>query len=234
MGEQKRVAIIQSNYIPWKGYFDIINMVDEFVLYDEMQYPRRDWRNRNKIKTQHGLKWITIPIDVKGKYYQKINEAKVKNHDWCENHFKSLYHNYAKATHFSEYKNWLELIYEKAQRIDHLSAINHLFLTEICNFLGVKTAISWSRDFNIEGERTEKLLSICLQSGATHYLSGPAAKDYLEVEKFKEKGIEVEWMDYSGYPEYPQLYDGFEHGVTILDLLFNVGDKATEYMKSFQ
>lgn len=101
----KKVAILQSNYIPWKGYFDIINMVDEFILYDDMQYTRRDWRNRNKIMTPTGLIWLTIPVENKGKFYQKINETKVLDHEWVDKHWRSIQYNYAKTEYFRNMKN---------------------------------------------------------------------------------------------------------------------------------
>ena len=101
----KRVAIVQSNYIPWKGYFDLINSVDEFVLFDDMQYTRRDWRNRNKIKTPQGLKWLSIPVKVKGKYYQKINETKIEKRDWANKHWKTISMNYRDSPHFKKFEN---------------------------------------------------------------------------------------------------------------------------------
>src|SRR4051812_30045838 len=143
----KRVAILQSNYIPWKGYFDLIHMVDEFILYDDMQYTRRDWRNRNLIKTPDGLKWLTIPVETKGKYYQAIKDTKVSDHSWAENHYKAFIHNYSKAPYFQDYKDLLQGLYEKASQIEHLSHINFLFIQAICDLLNTKTKISWSSDY---------------------------------------------------------------------------------------
>src|ERR1700754_2429408 len=98
----KRVAIVQSNYIPWKGYFDLIAAVDEFILYDDMQYTRRDWRNRNQIKTPLGVQWMTVPVQVKGKYYQKIKDTEIDGIDWAEAHWRLLAQNYRRAAHFNE------------------------------------------------------------------------------------------------------------------------------------
>ena len=114
----KKVAILQSNYIPWKGYFDIINLVDEFILYDDMQYTRRDWRNRNQIKTVDGVKWLTIPVDTKGKFFQKINETKVSDHKWAEAHWKAICLNYAKAPYFKTYEPLFEELYRKAGEME--------------------------------------------------------------------------------------------------------------------
>ena len=229
----KKVAILQSNYIPWKGYFDIIHMVDEFILYDDMQYTRRDWRNRNKIKTPAGVKWLTIPVDTKGKYYQKINETKVMGHDWAREHWRSLCLNYAKAPFFKEYEPLFAGLYEKAGEMDYLSHINHLFLTSICDLLGITTRITWSSDYELTDGKTERLAALVRSAGGGWYLSGPAARDYIVDEVFDEYGIELAYMDYEGYPEYPQLHGDFEPNVSILDLLFMTGPDAPKYMKSF-
>jgi len=228
----KKVAILQSNYIPWKGYFDIINMVDEFILYDDMQYTRRDWRNRNRIKTPQGPKWLTIPVEVKGKYLQKINETKISDPQWQQKHWQQIVQNYKKAPHFQTFRDRFETIYHDNSET-YLSRINHEFITHICDLLDITTTIRWSSEFDLAEGRSEKLLSICKQTHATTYLSGPAAKGYLDESLFAAEGIEVEWMDYDGYPEYHQLFPPFRHDVTILDLIFNTGDQATTYMKSF-
>lgn len=228
----KKIAILQSNYIPWKGYFDLINMVDEFVLYDDMQYTRRDWRNRNKIKTPQGLKWLTIPVDVKGKYYQKINETLVSDASWSIKHWKTIAQFYSNAQFFKYYSDLFEDFYMYNER-QSLSSINAGLIGIINSILGIKTKITFSSDYALLGGKTEKLLGICKQSGADVYLSGPSAKEYFDDTLAEEMGIKVEWMDYSGYPEYCQLYDGFEHGVSVLDLIFNQGPSAIKFMKSF-
>jgi WbqC-like protein family len=134
----KKVAIVQSNYIPWKGYFDLIHSVDEFILFDDVQYTKRDWRNRNKIKTPKGTEWMTIPVNVKGKYYQKINETQVSHYQWAEEHWKALLHNYGKAKYFPDLKYDIYQLYEKASQLSLLSEINYLFIDFICQFLGIK------------------------------------------------------------------------------------------------
>ncbi len=228
----KKVAIIQSNYIPWKGYFDIINMVDEFILYDDAQYTRRDWRNRNKIKTPQGLLWLTIPVIVKGKYFQKIRDVKIADKNWAKKHWKAIKLNYSKAKYFKDYKDFFEELYLSSKE-EYLSEINYKFIIAINHLLGIKTKIRWSSEFILHGDKSEKLLSICKQCNANIYLSGPAAKSYLDVALFEKENIQVEWMDYSGYKEYEQLYPPFEHGVSIIDLIFNVGPHFKHYMKSF-
>lgn len=231
-GAGKRVAIIQSNYIPWKGYFDIINQVDEFILYDDRQYTRRDWRNRNLIKTPGGLRWLTIPVQVKGRYEQRIDETLIADLAWAQRHWKTIEQNYSRAPHFDAYRGAIHEIY--AQALDrHLSAVNRRFIEGICTLLGIRTKLSWSTEYEASGDRTERLVSLCSSAGAEEYVSGPAARAYIDEAAFRDAGVRLTYVDYSGYPEYPQLGQPFEHGVTILDLLFNVGDDARRYMKSF-
>lgn len=222
---------MQSNYIPWKGYFDMINMVDEFVLYDDMQYTRRDWRNRNKIKTPNGSQWLTIPIEVKGNYLQKIKDAKISEKKWAKKHWMAIQLNYKKAHCFKTYKELFEELYLTSNQ-NYLSEINYTFILEINKILGIKTKISWSSDYELNGERSEKLLNICKQSGTMEYISGPAAKNYLNVKLFEKENIKVTWMDYIAYPEYYQLYPPFEHSVSILDLIFNEGENSKNFLKS--
>jgi hypothetical protein len=226
----KKVAILQSNYIPWKGYFDMIAAVDEFILYDDMQYTRRDWRNRNQIKTPQGLKWLTVPVLVKGKYHQIIRDTKIDGTDWAAVHWKSLVQNYRRAPHFEEIAAWLEPIYLR-EPFDHISPLNRRFIEAICDYLGIKTSITNSWDYNLVDGKTERLANLCAQAGGTEYISGPAAKDYVKEQVFHDMGIKLSWFDYAGYPEYQQLWNGFTHGVTILDLLFNCGNEAPRYMR---
>ncbi len=228
----KSIAIVQSNYIPWKGYFDLINSVDEFVLYDDMQYTRRDWRNRNLIKTPRGLQWLTIPVEVKGKYLQKINETRVDGNAWQEKHWKTIVANYKAAPHFDYCNPVFEKLYLQST-YELLSETNYAFIKAICGLLNIKTKISWSSDYELTGERNERLAYICKQAKADTYLSGPAAKDYMDETVFERNNIKVKWMDYEGYPEYPQFHLPFEHRVSILDLLFHTGAESGKYMKSF-
>ena len=226
----KKVAIVQSNYIPWKGYFDMIAAVDEFILYDDMQYTRRDWRNRNQIKTPQGVQWLTVPVRVKGKYHQKIRETGIDDKEWASAHWKILVQNYRRAPHFPEIAGWLEPLYLNDPP-SYLYQLNRQFIEAICGYLSIETLISNSWDYDLVEGKTERLASLCAQAEGTEYLSGPAAKDYVDEKIFKEHGVNVTWFDYSGYPEYKQLGGEFTHGVTILDLLFNCGKNARHFMK---
>lgn len=228
----KSVAIVQSCYIPWKGYFDLINRVDEFILFDDRQYTRRDWRNRNRIKTPSGIAWLTIPVQAKGRYLQRIDETVVSGQEWRSDHWQTLYQSYRRAPCFDEYAEAIELLYLSSDE-EQLSRINRAFLERICELLGIGTKISWSTDYTASGDRSERLVSLCLEAGADRYLSGPRARAYLDEELFRSHGIAVSYVDYSGYRPYQQLYLPFEHHVSILDLLFHVGPDAPSYMHSF-
>ena len=226
----KKVAILQSNYIPWKGYFDIIGSVDAFVLYDDMQYTKNDWRNRNKIKTQNGLQWLSIPVRQES-LHQKINETKITDPKWNINHWRSISQSYAKAPFFKVYKERFEALFLEAKS-EYISDINRHFIEAINAMLGITTKIYDSREFVLAEGKSERLLALCQELGATTYLSGPAARDYLDEKIFRDAGMNVEWMDYSGYAEYHQLFPPFEHGVSVIDLILNEGENAKNFLKS--
>jgi hypothetical protein len=229
----KKIIITQSNYIPWKGYFDSINMVDEFVIYDDMQYTKRDWRNRNMIKTPQGPFWLSVPVEVKGKYFQKIRETRISDKKWAKEHWKTISFNYSKAPNFKEYKDIFEQLYNTMD-FDFLSDVNYAFIKTINDILGITTELKWSSDFELKEEKTERLVDICVKESATDYYSGPAAQAYMNEGLFNEKNVNVHYFDYSGYPEYRQLFGEFTHAVSILDLLFNEGKDAKNFMKSFK
>jgi len=206
--------------------------VDECVLFDDVQYTRRDWRNRNRIKTAAGCMWLTVPVCVKGRYYQTIKDTQVSDNQWREQHWKSLQACYARAPYFPLYRDWLADLYRRSSA-SLLSQINYQFLSAVCGILGIATKLTWSSQYELPPGKTERLVAICQQAGAQVYLSGPAAKTYLDETLFSKAGIAVEWMDYHHYPEYHQLFPPFEHAVSILDLLLNEGPNAPRYMKSF-
>lgn len=229
----KKILVTQSNYIPWKGYFDNINTVDAVVVFDDMQYTKRDWRNRNMIKTPNGPCWLTIPVEVTGKYFQKINETIVADNNWGDKHWKVLQTNYAQAPFFKQYKEVFEPIYYN-KALKTVTEINVTFMNAINLILGIQTKLIDSREFDLKEGKTERLIDICKKLNATDYYSGPAAKDYMDVTLFKHESIDVHYFDYSNYPEYPQLYGEFTHHVSILDLIFNTGSAAKNFMKTFK
>jgi len=229
----KRIAIVQSNYIPWRGYFDLISQVDEFILFDDAQYTKRDWRNRNQIKTRNGPIWLTIPVEVKGKRSQKIKDTRISDSGWGPRHWKSIVHNYSQAKYFSQYKDLFEKLYLDRSEI-LLSQVNYKFLSAICELLNIRTKLTWSSDYRWVEGKTERLIDLCKQAGANEYLSGPAARGYMNEELMSREGIALRYMDYSGYPEYEQLYPPFAPRVSVIDLIFNEGPDAQRFIGKTQ
>jgi hypothetical protein len=227
----KTVAIVQSNYVPWKGYFDLVRSADEFVLYDDVQYTRRDWRNRNRVKTADGTQWLTVPVEVKGKYDQTVRETRVSDRAWADNHLTRLRHAYGKAPFWRDTQPLLAELYAEAAGLDLLSEVNARFIRRLCEALGIPTRITDSAAYRLDNpDPSGRLLDVCLQAGATEYLSGPAAKSYLNESLFRAAGVSVRYMDYAGYPEYPQLHGPFDHAVSVIDLLVMTGPRAAEYL----
>lgn len=232
MTTPKTAVIIQSNYIPWKGYFEMLFRADVCILYDEVQYTKNDWRNRNRIKTAQGVQWLTIPVRV-ASLSQRICETEVSDPGWGERHWKTLKQSYGRARHFEACAEWLRPLYleppSRAPRL--LSEINRRFLGAVCQQLSIRTPLRWSWELpGNEGERTARLVTLCQAVGATRYLSGPSAKSYLDEALFARAGLELAWMDYEGYPTYRQLYGDFVHEVSILDLLFNEGTASRGFV----
>jgi hypothetical protein len=225
----KTVVILQSNYIPWKGYFDLINLADEFIFYDDVQYTRLDWRNRNKIKTSDGLKWLSIPVGYDMKL--KIQEVEMKNQNWKKKHKKTIEQNYSKAPFFPEYKFILEYLYDN--NISNLSEYNQYCIKYLSGILNIKTSFLNCTDYSPEGYRTERLINILKKAKASRYITGPSAKNYLQEDLFKEACIDLEYFSYQGYPEYPQLHGPFVHEVSVVDLIFNAGKDSYQFLKSF-
>ncbi|EXI88300.1 MAG: WbqC-like protein family protein [Candidatus Accumulibacter regalis] len=220
----KKVAILQSNYIPWKGYFDIINEVDLFIFYDDVQYTARDWRNRNRIKTPRGVEWLTVPTD--GSREKLICDVRLPDPRWQEIHWKSLQQCYGKAPFFASAQPLLEEVY-RGQRWTHLSQLNQHLITRIArDMLGISTEFADARAYAATGSKQDRIIELLEKSAASAYLSGPAAKSYIDEALFADKGIELTWHDYTGYPEYRQFHPPFEHGVSIFDLLFHTGSDA--------
>ncbi|MDC6166120.1 WbqC family protein [Paucibacter sp. XJ19-41] len=223
-----RLVVLQSNYIPWKGYFDLIHDADVFIFYDDVQYTKNDWRNRNRIKTARGSQWLTIPTGIDAK--RLVCEVELIDPGWQRSHWDSLRHSYGQSPFFGHYRPFFEEIY-LAHAWRYLSELNQHMIRRIATeLLGLRTRFEDSRSYSLSGEKQERLLDLVRQSGASHYLSGPAARAYIEPARFAELGVELQWKDYAGYPEYGQAHPPFEHGVSIVDLLFHVGPAAPTYI----
>lgn len=222
----KRVAILQSNYIPWKGYFDIIHDVDTFVFYDDVQYTSRDWRNRNRIKTESGPQWLTVPVgDDRDRLICDVTLP--ADASWALAHWRRLERSYRRAPFFEAYRGYFEDLY-LARSWRSLSDLNQALVTGICrDLLGVTTRFEQSSAYRLTSSKGGRILELLAKAGAERYVSGPAARAYLTDAQFAEAGVEVTWKDYRGYPEYPQLHGAFQHDVTILDLLFHTGPQAS-------
>lgn len=226
-----KIAILQSNYIPWKGYFDLIRQVDLFIFHDDLQYTKNDWRNRNLIKTPKGTQWLTVPCGTNE--HRLVCEVELKDHSWQAKHWALIKANYEHAKYFNHYRPFFEEIY-LGVKWRNLSDMNQSIVKRISrDLLGIRTEFEDSRKYSLTLRKAERVRELLLKCGALEYLSGPAAKNYLTESFLAEVGIHLEWMSYAGYPEYPQLYPPFTHQVSILDLLFNTGDQAIKYMNSF-
>ena len=224
-------VILQPSYIPWRGYFDQINRADVFIFYDDVQYDKHGWRNRNQIKTDQGRQWLTIPVHSGGVVEKSIpiNQVEIDwSKPWNEAHWKAFTFAYKRAPFFQKYAALLESFY---QRHDILLADFTIALTiALAIELGIsQTRFMRSSEITVTGKKTDRLVQILTQVGASHYLSGPSARDYIENDKFAEAGISLEYIDYN-YPEYPQLHPPFDPFVSILDLLFMTGPEASKYI----
>lgn len=232
----KTVVITQSNYLPWRGYFDLLASADEVILLDSVQYTRRDWRNRNTIKTASGTAWLTIPVEVKGRYFQAIDETRIAGPEWAEQHARAIDAAYRRASHYRDVAPWLLGLLRSLEGEPRLSVVNELLLRAICERLGIAVPIRRCSDVLDRAALqvmapTDRLARLAHAVKATRYLTGPAARSYLDVDRFTAEGIEVAWMSYDGYPEYRQLWGAFEPRVSVVDLLLNVGAEAPNYLR---
>lgn len=226
-------TILQPSYIPWRGYFHQIQKSTFFVFYDDVQYDKRGWRNRNRIKTPDGPIWLTIPVHSRGAQTQHIpiNEIRICwDKRWNEEHWRTIEYAYHHLPNFDQFAPILQAHYE--QKPEYLANFTIDLTIEISRLLGIKdTNFIRSSLLNVDGRKTDRLINILLLLGATHYISGPSARGYLEEDKFKSAGIELEYMDYN-YPEYPQPFPPFDPQISILDLLFATGQEAHKYIYS--
>ncbi len=226
----KKVAMLQPNYIPWKGVFDLIDRVDVFVFYDDVQYTKKDWRNRNKIKTKDGDIWLTVPVETKNKREQLICEAQISQiSNWQSDHYKTIRSNYRKAPYFQDYEYLLEEIYVNHQwtGISELGIFSTMLLAE-----ALTIDVEWhkSSDLSVQGGKEgDKVVKICQMLGCDHFINGPSSRQFMDEELFRKNNIILEYMVYE-YEEYKQLHEPFSHNVSVLDVLFNCGQNARNYV----
>lgn len=226
---KNKVAVIQSNYIPWKGYFDLISECDTLIIYDDVQFTKNDWRNRNQIKTPSGLQWLSVPVGTN--LNRKINEVKILDSVWQKKHWKSIYLNYKKMPGFSVYKDFFEDFYLQKEW-KNLSAMNEYLINNLLSFLGVKVLVERSEAYSLVGQKEDRLLDLLLKVKASAYYTGPAGLNYINKENFKAHGINLEVKNYGPYPRYIQPHGAFVNQVSIVDTLLCCGNEAKEYIKS--
>lgn len=223
-----RVAILQSSYIPWKGYFDIAHDVDEFVFLDHVQFTTRDWRSRNRIKTANGLLWLSVPAGSDRD--RRICDVRLDDPAWQQKHWRSILHSYAKAPYFGRYRDFFEELYLGRQWASLSEMNQHMTRRIASELLGIRCRFRDSRELDPQGAKLDLILDLARKAGATTYVSGPAARDYIQPQRFVEAGIELVFKGYDGYPEYPQPHPPFEHAVSVLDTLFCLGEAAGDHI----
>jgi hypothetical protein len=226
-----KCVILQPSYIPWRGYFDQINRADVFVFYDDVQYDKHGWRNRNQIKTAQGRQWLTIPVHSRLVVEKAIpiNQVEIDwSKPWNEAHWKALTYAYRRAPYFKALAPLLEPFYHRHDRF--LADFTMDLTITLSHELGIRhPRFIRSSELSASGQKTDRLVQILKQLGASHYISGPSARDYIERDKFDSAGITLEYMDYN-YPDYPTLHPPFSPTLSILDLLFMTGPDAMRYI----
>lgn len=228
-GRLVKVGVIQSSYIPWRGYFDFIASVDVFVFHDDIQYTKGDWRNRNKIKTPHGTEWITVPVSYKN-VAQLICETPIDSASpWRKKHLRILEANYRQAAFFQIANEFISnnSVHERST----ISDLNIDLIRRISCYLEIDTPMILSSELSLQGSKTERLIDLLKKLNATTYLSGPSADAYLDKDLFRQNGIRLEYKSYD-YEPYPQLWGRFVGEVTVLDLIANCGPQAKDYIRS--
>lgn len=225
-----KIAIHQPNYLPWLGFFYKMAKSDVFVFLDNVQYPRRSFVNRVKIKTPKGEQWLTIPVKVKGKYYQKIRETEILNEkNWQKEHIKALELNYRKAKYFDYLFPDLKKNIEKDGQM--LSIFNIELIKLLRDKLEIKAELKIASDYNISGKSTDLLINLCKEFKGDTYLSGVGGSNYQDEEKFKATGIKLEYSNFS-HPVYSQMWGDFIPSLSVIDLIFNCGPGSREIILS--
>jgi hypothetical protein len=215
------VVVLQPGYLPWLGFFDQLRRADVFVYYDDVQFDTHGWRNRNRIKTQAGAQWLTVPVRHGGLGLPLVKDVEIDARTpWARKHVASLRQAYARAPHVADYlPSLVEVLERKWERLVDLD----LAVVELIRgWLGLDRRMVRASELGIDGHRSERLVRICRHFGARSYYSGAAARAYLDVDLFHRDGIRVDWQDFA-HPVYPQLHGDFVPYLSIVDLVFNCG-----------
>jgi len=226
-----KAAVLQPMYLPWMGYFGMIDQVDTFIYYDDVQFVRRSWQRRNKIKIPGGdFTWLTVPVEKD--FGQDINEVKVRSDEnWQDSHWTSIYHSYTGAPYFDDYADSIKSLYKSEwESLLNLNISIIETILEKLSGVGGDTEFMYSSEIPSRGKKSDRLISILTEVGADSYVSGPGAKDYLEPQKFEQEGINVYWHEF-GHPEYSQRHGDFVSHLSVIDLLFHVGDESGSIIK---
>ena len=222
-----RVAISQPTYLPWMGYFGLMDAVDLFVFYDDTQFVKQSWQQRNRIKTSKGELWLTVP--VVRQFGQEIKDVKIDNStNWSKKHIRSIMYNYEKSPYYEEFYPIMEDLYN--QKWQTLLELNLSIIKTLMDFTGINTETMLSSELNTTGTKTDRLVEMLDKIGATEYVSGPAARSYLDKEKLEENGFSLYWYEFE-HPVYPQLYGEFIPYLSAIDLIFNTGEGAAEIIR---
>ena len=215
------VVVLQPGYLPWLGFFDQLRRADVFVYYDDVQFDKHGWRNRNRIKTQAGLQWLSVPVRHSGLGLPRVMDVEIDARTaWARKHVASLRQAYARAPHAAEYLPQLAEVLER--KWERLVDLDFAVVDVIRGWLGLERRIVRSSELGIDGRQSDRLVRICRHFGARTYYSGAAARSYLDVGLFDSHGIQVVWQDFV-HPVYPQLHGPFEPYLSIVDLVFNCG-----------
>lgn len=218
------LAVHQPQYMPWLGYFHKIANCDLFIFLDDVQYKKREFQNRNQVKTPKGAVWLTVPVITKDKFHQKINEVLIDNStDWRKEHLKTLEHNYAHAKYYKDHIGFFRDLYGRSW--DRLTEISMAIISYTLSYLKINTPYRYSSEFQVTTQSTQRLIDLCKKTGADSYLSGPGGRSYMEEDMFKDSGIRLTYQNFE-YPAYPQLYGPFEPYLASVDMLFNCGPES--------
>lgn len=218
---------MQPTYIPWMGYFGMVDATDIFVFYDDVQFVSRSWQRRNKIKVPQNWIWLTVPVIEN--FGQNINEVKINNAlNWRDKHWKSIQHSYSKAPFFKDYMPVFKEIYDREW--EYLVDLNVALIRKITEILGLEPKFLLASELNATGNKTDRLISLLKELGANEYISSPGSKSYIENEKFSKEGITLYWYEFN-HPIYPQLFGDFIPYLSVIDLLFNVGSKSLDVIR---